>query len=176
MKKTALFIVWISSILLFSTPPVHAAEKKIIFNTESMKYEPGTGSERCRDKCGRMSGPDAKSLISDGWKIVSSASREVIAEQYWYVPCNTCLPHGCICIGTEYVLQRDEPAPKVETSHDQSASPDRTKRTGPGRPKAEPSNNGLDFLKKEIESLKRENALLKQENEALRNQLRSKRK
>jgi hypothetical protein len=176
MKKTALCLVCISTILVLSTALVHAAEKKIIFNTENMKYESGTGSERCREKCSRRSGPDAKSLLSEGWKIVSSSSKEVIGEQYWYAPCNNCEPHGCICIGTEYILQKDEPAPKIETKGVVFDVPDKGNRTVLHSPQVETSKNELDLLKKENELLKQENALLKQENQTLKNQLRLKQK
>lgn len=169
MKKPALCLVCISLILVFSTTTVHAVEKKIIFNTGSLKYESGTGSERCRDKCGRRSGPDAKSLLSEGWKIVSSSSKEVIAEQYWYAPCNGCLPHGCICIGTEYVLEKDVPTPKIESKSTVINALDKGDRTTVQPLEVETSKNELDLLKKE-------NALLKKEIESLRNQLRSKQK
>ncbi len=176
MKKTALSLACFSSILVFSTTSIHAAEKKTIFNTESMKYESGTGSERCRDKCGRRSGPDAKSLVSEGWKIISTASKEIIAEQYWYAGCNGCQPHGCICIGTEYVLQKDAPAPGIETKSNSFDVPDKANRTTVQPLEVETSKNKLDLLKKENESLKQENALLKKEIELLRNQLKSKKK
>lgn len=171
MKSTALRFACISLILLFATAPAHAVERKSVFNTESLKYESGTGAERCRAKCGRWSGPDVKSLHSEGWKIISSFPKEVIAEQYWFTPCNTCRPHGCVCIGTEYVLQRDETALKAEagsTVHDDSAKDTRTALL-PAR--SEALKNELDLLKKEIDSLKQENTLLKQEIEALRTQL-----
>jgi hypothetical protein len=90
-------------------------------------------------------------LVSEGWKIVSSSPKEVIGEDYRYVPCNTCEPHGCTCIGTEYILQGERPAPKVETT-----------------------NNDLDLLKKENQVLKQEIKLLKHENENFRNQIKSK--
>ena len=150
MKKTALCYVCISFILVFTTIPVHAAEKKIIFNTESMKYESGTGSERCRDKCSRRSGPDAKTLFSEGWKIVRFSSKEVIGEQYWYAPCNNCKPHGCICIGTEYILQKDEPAPKIETKSNVFDAPDKGNRTVLNPPKLKPQKMKLTFLKRKM--------------------------
>lgn len=176
MKSAAFCLACISSMLLFSTPPGYAVEKKSVFNTESMKYESGTGVERCRDKCGRRSGPDVKSLLAEGWIIESSSPREVIAEKYWHVPCNTCLPHGCVCIGTEYVLRKDGPAPKDEAKGTVSHA-----RVEDDRPllqpqRAENPGDASESLKKEIDMLKQENALLKQENETLRNQLRSKRK
>jgi hypothetical protein len=150
---------------------VHSAEKKTIFNTESIKYESGTGSERCRDKCDRKSGPDVKSLLSGGWKIISSTSREVIGEQYWNVPCNTCKPHGCICIGTEYILQKDEPASKVEAGSKVFEAPGKGNQTVLTPLRVETPKNELDLLKKENEMLKKENAALKRENENLRNKL-----
>lgn len=171
MKKTALFLACITSALVFSTIPVHAAETKTIFNTESIKYESGTGSERCQDKCGRRSGPAVKSLLSDGWKVVSSSPKAVIAEQYWYTPCNNCAPHGCICKGTEYILQKDEPDTKVEVKSSVSEVLVKDNGTVITAPEAETSKNELDLLKKENELLKQENRSLKKEIETLRNQL-----
>lgn len=176
MNKTALCLACISSVLLFSTAPAHATGKKIVFNTEKIKYESGTGAERCRDKCGRRSGPDVKSLLAQGWKIASSSSKDVIGEQYWYAPCNTCKPHGCICTGTEYVLEKNEPAPQIEARTDVPDATDKYNPTVIAPQRVETSNNELDILKKENDLLKRENALLKQENETLRNLLRSKQK
>ncbi len=177
MKKTALCIACISSVLVFSATLVHAGETKIVFNTENIKYEEGTGSERCRDTCSRRSGPDVKSMLSEGWKIVGSSPRKVIGEQYWYAPCNNCKPHGCICIGTEYILQKDEPAPKIEAKTNAFDVRDNDSRTVPDQPKVEGSKDEqLDLLKKENDKLKQENALLRKENETLRNQLRTKRK
>jgi hypothetical protein len=184
MKKTALSLACISSIILLSTTPVHAAEKKTIFTTESIKYESGTGSERCQDKCGRRSGPDVKSLVSGGWKIIGSSPKEVVGERYWYVPCNTCKPHGCVCIGTEYILEKAEPEQRIETKSNAVEPPAREIRTvdiPPSKenqgvvisPKVETPKNEPDFLRKENELLKQENALLRQENETLRNQIRS---
>jgi len=176
MKKTAVCLALISSILLFTATLLQAAEQKIIFNTEKIEYKSVTSSKKCQDICSRKSGPDAKSLISGGWKIVNSSPKEVIGEHYWYTPCNGCEPHGCTCIGTEYILQKDVPAPKVETTSNEPDAPDKNKRTGVQAPKVETSNSELDLLKKENELLKQENTLLKQENENLKNQIDSKQK
>lgn len=176
MNKTALSLACVSLILLCPLTSVHAVEKKIIFNTESIKYESGTGSERCRAQCDRKSGPDAKSFLSEGWKIVSSSAKEIIGEHYSYTPCNTCLPHGCICIGKEYVLQKDEPAPKIETRSNLIDVPGKNNGTELHSLDVETSKNELDLLKKEIGLLKQENALLKKEIETLRYQLGSKQK
>ncbi len=173
MKKTALSLACIASILLFTTAPVHAAEKKVLFNTESIKHESGTGAEWCQQKCSRKSGTDVKSLLSEGRKIVGSTAKEVIGEQYWYVPCNTCSPHGCICIGTEYILEKDGPAQQIEAKSTAVEAPVKNALTVLPPQKVETSINELDLLKKENDLLKQENAVLKQENEALRNQLRS---
>ncbi len=173
MKTIALHFACIPFILIFVVSPAHAVEQKV-FNTESMKYEAGTGSERCRDKCGRMSGPDVRSLLSQQWTIVSSNAKEVIAEQYRYVPCNTCVPHGCICIGTEYVLRKDAASPRIESTSNAIDMPDKDTRTVAQPARVETPKNGLDLLKKEIDSLKQENELLRREIETLKNQLRSK--
>jgi len=150
MKKTAVYLVFISSVLLFTTYVAQAAEQKFIFTTESIEYKSGTGPKRCQDICNKKSGPDLTALLSEGWKIVSSSPKKVIGEQYRYVPCPTCSPHGCTCIGTEYLLQRDVAVPKVETS-----------------------SNELDTVKNEKDLLKQEIILLKQEIERLKNQIKS---
>lgn len=150
MQKSAACLALISSILLFTATLVQAAEQIIVFNTERIEYKSGTSSKRCQDMCNKRSGQDATYLFADGWKVVNSSSKEVIAEKYWYVPCNTCEPHGCTCIGTEYLLERDNPAPKMEVSI-----------------------NELDLLKKENGALKQEISILKQEIEKLKNHLKS---
>jgi hypothetical protein len=195
MKKTAVLLAGISSLLLFTASALPAAERKIIFNSERIKYESGTGARQCQAKCGRRSGPDARALLSAGWKIVSSSPKEVIAENYRYVPCNSCEPHGCTCFGTEYVLQRDPPAPGAEFPNNEQSAPDEVKQTmlhgkkadtaneGPGAPdkskqgalRSETPCKELDLLKKENELLKQENTFLKRENEILRKQIESKR-
>jgi hypothetical protein len=151
MKKTVARLTLISSVLLFSATLVEAGEQKIIFNTESIEYKSGTSPKKCQDMCSKRSGPDAKLFLADGWKIVNSSPKIEIAEQYWYVPCNSCEPHGCTCIGTEYVLQKDDAAPKVETS-----------------------NTELEPLKNEYDLMKEEIILLKQEIEDLKHQIKSK--
>ncbi len=174
MKKTAVCLARISSILLLTANLLHAAEQKIIFNTEKIEYKSGTSSKKCQDICSRRSGPDAKSLLSEGWKIVTSSPKEVIGEYYWYTPCNGCEPHGCTCIGTEFILQKDDLAPKVETSNNKLDALDKNKRAGLQAAKIETSKNELDLLKKENELLKQEITLLKQENENLKDQIKSK--
>ncbi|MHC1699053.1 MAG: hypothetical protein AB9919_13540 [Geobacteraceae bacterium] len=150
MKQIAACFTFILSLLLFTTTFGRAAEKKIIFNTESIEYKSGTGPKRCQDLCNKRSGPDANSLVLEGWKIVNSSPQKVVGEQYRYVPCPTCSPHGCTCIGTEYLLQKDDAAPKVETS-----------------------SNELDVLKNEKDVLKQEIILLKREIELLKKQIKS---
>ncbi len=176
MNKTALCVVCIPALLLFSTTLAHAAEKKTVFNTESIKYESGTGAERCQDKCRSKSGPDVRSFVSAGWQIISSSSKEVTGEHYYLVPCNTCKPHGCTCIGTEYILQKEEPATKPEAETNAFPAPGKENRTVLQPRDSEASKNELDLLKQENAVLKQENAVLKQENETLRSQVRSQRK
>jgi hypothetical protein len=173
MRKTAVCIAQIATILLFSATLLHAAEQKIIFNTERIEYESGTGAKQCQAKCSRRSGPDAASLLSAGWKIVSSSPKEEVAENYWYTPCNTCSPHGCTCFGTEYILQRDAPAPRVESTIYEPDSRDNYNRSGFTPQETEASNSELELLKKKNELLIKEISSLKQENEKLKNQLRS---
>ncbi|NVN92889.1 MAG: hypothetical protein HXX11_20155 [Desulfuromonadales bacterium] len=151
MKKTAVCLSLISLLLLFTATLLQAVEHNIVFNTERIEHKSGTSSERCQELCRKRSGPDVKELRTDGWIMVSSSSKEAIGERYSYTPCNTCEPHGCTCIGTEYILQRESPAPKVEISI-----------------------NELDLLKSENASLKQEITLLKLEIEKLKNHIKSK--
>jgi hypothetical protein len=154
MKIAATCLALLSSLLLCTAaPPVRAVEQKTVFNTENIEYKGGTGPERCKEKCSRKSGPDAKTLCSEGWKIVNSTPKEVVAEEYWYVPCSSCEPHGCSCIGTEYTLERDGTAPKAETTMGE-----------------------LDLLKKENEMLKQEISVLRQENEKLKGHIEAQQK
>lgn len=176
MKKTAVCLALISLLVLSIATLLQAAEQKIVFNSESIEYKSGTGSTRCQDKCNRRSGPDIKSLLSAGWKIVRSSSKKVVGEDYWYVPCNACEPHGCTCLGTEYLLQKDEPLPKVETSINKHDDRDINQRTGVYDSKSESSINELDRLKNENVILKHENTLLKQEIEKFKNLIKSKKK
>ena len=173
MKNIAVCLGLISSIFHFTATLLPAAEQKITFNTEKIEYKSGTSSKRCQDICSRRSGPEAKSLLSEGWKIVTSSPKEVIGEQYWYTPCNGCQPHGCTCIGTEYILQKDDPAPKAETSNSEVDDLDKNKRIELPAPNVETPINARD-LKRENELLKQEIRLLKQENENLKNQMKSK--
>jgi hypothetical protein len=174
MKKTAACLAITSSILLSTATLLQGAEQKITFNTERIEFKSGTNPIMCQDICSKKSGPDAKSLLSQGWKIVSSSPKQVIGEDYWFVPCNTCKPHGCTCIGTEYLLQRDEPAPGFETSNQRLEAPDRIQRGGNYTPNVETSINELDLLKKKNQLLINEISILKQENETLKKLLRSK--
>ena len=176
MKKTLRCLVCIPALLLFTASLAHAAENKTIFNNERVKYESGTGAERCQDKCRGKSSPDVRSFVAAGWKIVSSSSKELIGEHYYHVPCNTCKPHGCTCIGTEYVLQKEEPATKPATETTAFPVPGNGNRTALQPRASEASKNELDLLKEENAALKQENAALKEENETLRNQVRSQRK
>ena len=168
MKKTAARLSLISVILLFSATLLPAAEQNIIFITEKFEHKSGTSSKKCQDMCSRKSGPEIKSLLSEGWKIANSSPKEVIGEHYWFTPCNGCEPHGCTCIGTEYLLQKDVTVPKVATSNSDVDAIGKNKRIGLQAPEVETSNNALELLKKENELLKQENSALKQENENLK--------
>ena len=173
MKKFSVFFVIFFAVLLCLASLVQAAEQKSIFNTESIEYKSGTGSKRCQEKCTRKSGPDIQSLLSEGWKIVSSSRKKVVEEEYWYVPCNTCEPHGCNCIGTEYVLQKDEPAPIADKTVATADTRDNNQQSEVSAPKGESSITELERLKNESVLLKQEISELKQEIEKLKNQIKS---
>jgi len=144
---------------LFFSSILYAAEQKIVFAGESIKHAKDTKSDSCQRMCaGKESKPGVDALLTDGWKIVTSSPKEIIAYDYevWQAsPSSRVLSWGCTCIGTQHVLQKDDPAPV---------------------PKVEAPNKEVELLKKETELLKQEIALLKQENENLKIQLKPKQK
>jgi uncharacterized small protein (DUF1192 family) len=145
----------------FATNPVYA-EQKIIFGLETIKHQKDTKPASCELLCSyKDAKPGVDELIKEGWKIVTTSPKEIIASElqthYFDYPNGTrkSLIYGCDCVGTQYVLQKEEiaPAPKVDTQ-----------------------NKEVELLKKETELLKQEIALLKQENETLKAQLKPKKK
>ena len=140
---------------LFVTNVAMAAEQKVIFELESTKAR-GSSQHTCAIECenfpkaGKF--PKVAEMMKAGWRIISSSPKEVIQEDYRTV---VDLVYGCTCVGTQYVLQKEEPAPV---------------------PKVETSNKEIELLKKEIELQKQEITQLKQENENLKTQLKPKQK
>jgi hypothetical protein len=171
MKRTAVCLALISLNLLFSSTVLQAAEQKIIFNTENIDYKSGTSSKMCQEMCRKKSGPDAKSLVSEGWRIVSSFPKKVIAEDYWYVPCNACKPHGCTCIGTEFTLQKDGPVTKAGIPKNELDAQNNNKQTGLHSPQVETVKNELELIREERDLLQQEITILKHEIETLKNQI-----
>jgi hypothetical protein len=134
-----------------------AMEQKIVFTVDSFKLRGSKATvEKCARAC-RVKYGDGKlePLLADGWKIVSSTAKEAVCMEDWAVFPGDPLVQGCSGVGTQYVVQKDDPAPvaKVETS-----------------------NKEVELLKKENDLLKQEIALLKQENENLKNQIKTKQK
>lgn len=173
MKKTVRCLAAISSLLLFTAPSIHAFENTTVFNTESLEYKGGTGPKRCKERCDRRSGTNIAALQAEGWKIVNSSPKKIVAEEYRYVPCPSCEPHGCTCIGTEYTLQRDTPAPKAESRKNEFRVPETKKRPILHESEAKTSPSELDQLRMENSSLKQEITSLKQEIEMLKIRLNS---
>jgi hypothetical protein len=184
MQKSAFLLTMISLFILLSATFIHATERTTVFRYESIKYKSGTGAKRCQAMCARKSGPDAQSLLSEGWKIVGTSPKEVVAENYWFTPCSACEPHGCNCIGTESVLEREKPAPVVKIpeselnflkKENELLKKENTslKQENEPAPKVKSADNELEFFKKENEALRKENSTLKLENENFRNQMKS---
>ncbi len=173
MMRTARSLFALSLIILFPTTNLLAWEQKTTFNTENIKFESGTGKVRCQDRCMRKSGPGVETFLSQGWRIISSAPKEITGEDYYFIPSNASNPRGCTCIGTEYVLERDQPAQRAESAD-----------TGPYPPPYQAPQTGViasgtvsqinenDLLRKKNELLLKEIMTLRRENEDLRNQLR----
>ncbi len=172
MMKTAGVLFVISSIILCQAANLFAWEQKTTFNTESVKFESGTGQERCQDRCSRRSGPGVESFLSQGWRITSSSPKEIIGEDYYYIPSNTIQPRGCTCIGTEYVLERNEPAQRLETENSAPYPPYQAAQTGVNASGAGSQINEIELLRKKNELLLKEIMTLRRENEKLKAQLR----
>ena len=136
----------VTTTILAISALAYAVEQKTVFTTSDLEYRSGTGKERCQEKCRGKSVPDLNGLMTEGWRVVNSSPKKLVAEDYLYVPCSSCQPHGCICIGTEHVLRRDTPPPAKIVI-----------------PVSE-----LDALKMENARLKEELDRLKQENGKLR--------
>lgn len=130
-----------------------AAEQKILFNYDHVKFK---GYTVCDIYCGqKYTDPPVSNMIKEGWKIVSSSPKEAIGKDTRIIGDET---FSCSCVGTQYVLQKDDtPVPFAD-------------------PKKESANKEVELLKKEIELLKQENNLIKQENENLKEQMKSKHK
>lgn len=184
MKKSAFLLTMILSFILISATFSHATERTTVFRYESIKYKSGTGAMRCQAMCAGKSGPDTKALLSEGWKIVGTSPREVVAESYWFTPCSACEPHGCSCIGTESVLEREKPAPIVKIPESElnllkkenellkKENTSLKQENGPA-PAVGSADNALETLKRENEALRKANSALQLENEKLRNQIES---
>lgn len=140
--------------LLFTTN-LFASEQKIIFNIESITYAQDTGYKGCQELCAyKHSDPDVNSILNNGWRIINSSPKESIAENY-RKSAGLNIYYGCTCVGTQYVLQKDDPVPVV---------------------KPDIQSKSEELFKKENELLKRENDLLKQEIENLKEKLAQKQK
>jgi hypothetical protein len=172
MMRTARSLFALSLIILFPTTNLLAWEQKTTFNTENIKFESGTGKVRCQDRCMRKSGPGVESLLSQGWRIISSAPKEITGEDYYYIPSNASNPRGCTCIGTEYVLERDQPAQRAESADTGPYTPYQAPQTGVTATGAVSQINEIELLRKKNELLLKEIMTLRRENENLRNQLR----
>lgn len=66
-----------------------AAEQKIIFNVETISYKKDTGSEKCQEICSeKYSDPTVESLITNGWRIISSSPKEAPGRNFLPLPVN----------------------------------------------------------------------------------------
>ena len=159
MKLNAITIFAAS--LFFVTSTSNASEQKRIFNAESYRYEAITGESSCKSSCERETGVPIDSMISSGWRIVSSSQKEVIAEPYarhthaqGYLLEGSC---GCTCVGIQYIIEKIEEVP-------------------PADPKVETLNKELDLLKRENAVLKQQITWLEKESGELKTKLKKKNK
>lgn len=151
MKINTIFLSLATGVL-FNPNISTAVEQKILFNVESVRYK-ADSAPYCQGIClEEYTDPPIEKMLKQGWRIISSSPKEALGSPYEYTGTRA---YGCTCVGTQYILQKDNP-----TSISKTDSPSKNK----------------EMLNKENELLKRENDLLKQENEKLKMQLNSKQK
>lgn len=155
--KTSRLLVSFTVAFLLLAGRSQAAEQKRVFNLESCEHETSTGAYDCENKCKALSDVPAADMTSSGWKILSSAKKEVIAikRDKWpggdvgygrgYLAPYT---FGCTCKGTEYVIEKIDETQNTATVVNAVFVV---------------SNNDADQYKKENEQLKKENEQLKKE-------------
>jgi len=99
------------------------AEQKSVFCSDTIKAGPFDIQE-CREKCGEFK-CDLPALARDGWKILSSQSREKEMLQWkhsesdyqkmkknlFYIKGTK--EYGCNCCGKEYILERQGPSAAI---------------------------------------------------------------
>lgn len=118
------------------------AEQAFVFKLDSIRVRPERKADACQIQCSftdslvPYSLPPLEERLKLGWKVVSTTAKTILAQG------NS--DYTCTCVGTEYVLQKEEQAAPV------------------------PQGAGEALLKKEIELLQKEISLLKQENELLK--------
>lgn len=139
---------------IFVTNVSFAAEKKVLFNWNSFGYKSGISASECSSQCKRKyNDPPLEVMLSQGWRIVNKSPKEAIAIYSEY----TSETWKCTCKGTQYVLQKDDIAPKSTS-----------------KALSNKQNTNEELLKNENQSLKRENDSLKQEIKNLKDQLKLK--
>ena len=168
LTLTVLFFTFFCGLL-------HAAEHKTVFKTERLQYKKGTGPKRCQALCDAKSVSDINDLLSGGWKVTDSSPGKLIAERFRYTPCISCEPRECVCIGVEYVLEREKPAPSIKISENELnrlKQENASLREENSALKVEPvSEIKAQTQDSELDILKRENAALRKENKALKLEL-----
>jgi len=166
------FVTVVAIFLFFLFSPVagisEATEQQIIFCLEQYKNAPDT--YYCEKKCTEeYKSCSLNQLLSDGWLVITSSQKENVivpwestpgqylqAFNNMYVsPKNA----GCSCIGTQYVLRKED-----------------KQLAGLATAKVAVSDTEVALLNKEIELLKKENEMLKKENESFKKKSKAKQK
>jgi len=94
-------------------------EQKIIFSADQVFYGTSTGLQQCQKQCSSHSN-DVKQFMNDGWRVISSTSKELVVEDFkkgvipsfrWGAAGEKEEParpysYGCKCIGTEYIIEK----------------------------------------------------------------------
>jgi len=180
--KGVFFLILTVLFLTSFTVLIHAAEQKTVFKTERLQYKKGTGEKRCQTLCDSKSIPDINAALSEGWTVVNSSPGKLIAESFRYTPCISCKPRECVCIGVEYVLEREKPAPAIKISenelnrlkHENASLREENsalKEESVSETKAQTQDSELDVLRRENAELRKENRALKQELEKIKSQM-----
>lgn len=129
------------AVILFSVSAGygHAAEQQVLFCSNQFTYNSYIREEKCRDMCSAYDSPNClQDQLSRGWEVVASSSKNRLQSE----PSRGTIG-ACSCVGTEYVLKKEEKQVVVAPSPMTSEK--------------------IALLEKEIELLKKENSMLQKE-------------
>jgi len=101
------------------TRSVEKPKQEVVFCANQVFYGQSTGVYTCKKLCSPYA-KDIKQYMDEGWRVISSSSKEVIVQAFqegnvpsyrWGLAGEKVEParsfsNGCKCIGTEYIIEK----------------------------------------------------------------------